>query len=134
VLNIFIRFQVDSALSVVPHQILELKTTVNIHRNRLPDSHRRAARKVRTRYRLDKWPEADSHQSKRLRVNRNHGGDIRDQEIHHGSMLSMVLPAQEHLIHLSAIDLLIIAIYFAMAENLYHALWAWIVCVGSRSW
>jgi solute:Na+ symporter, SSS family len=31
---------------------------------------------------------------------------------------------------LSAIDVLIIAIYFAMAENLYRALWAWIVCVG----
>ena len=57
---------IGGAFTVVIYQVLEFRTAQNIHIERLPQDHRRAGQKVQMRYRLDKWPEAYSHQSKQV--------------------------------------------------------------------
>lgn len=57
-LDLCVSLQFDGTLGVVPYQILELETALNIHTNRLSGIDHRVRGKVQTRYRLDKWPKA----------------------------------------------------------------------------
>jgi hypothetical protein len=52
-----------ATLNVVPYQLLKFGTTLNIHSYRLQQFHRLARENSATWYRLDKWPDPDSHQS-----------------------------------------------------------------------
>jgi hypothetical protein len=49
-------------LNVVPYQLLKFRTTLHIHSHRLPHFKPLSTRNWRA-YRLDKWPDPDSHQS-----------------------------------------------------------------------
>ncbi len=80
-------YRLVAALNVVPYQLLKFGTTLNIHSHRLPQFQGLSTRNWRTWYRLDKWLDPDSHQSKwvsrrggaaqkRTGLTRNHGGDI----------------------------------------------------------
>jgi hypothetical protein len=67
VFDVLLCGSIGGAFPVVRYQVVEFWTALNIHRERLHQSPRCAARKVWMRYRFDKWPEPYSHQSKRVR-------------------------------------------------------------------
>jgi hypothetical protein len=57
-------YRLVAAFNVVPYQLVKVGTTLNIHSYRLPQFQGVSTRNRRARYRLDKWPNPESHQSK----------------------------------------------------------------------
>jgi hypothetical protein len=69
VLNMLIGELVIAAFHVVLYQVFEFGPNLHIHTFRLPQSRARGPGTGAEGYRLDKWAEPDSHQSKRLTHN-----------------------------------------------------------------
>jgi hypothetical protein len=69
VLNMLIGELVIAAFHVVLYQVFEFGPNLHIHTFRLPQSRARSPGTGAEGYRLDKWAEPDSHQSKRLTHN-----------------------------------------------------------------